>query len=73
MVKNVSLFHIFTIFFIESIRRSLEMICNVVFLHDQHDFILLQEAVNIYSKASNTQFNYKKSRALSLSGNTHPN
>lgn len=43
----------------------------LVFLHDSHNFIQLQEAVTIYSKASNALLNYNKTQALSLFGQVH--
>ncbi|KAG0928469.1 hypothetical protein G6F30_012350 [Rhizopus arrhizus] len=44
----------------------------LVFLKDTSDFLRLQQAVNIYSTASNALLNYNKTQAFSLSGDPHP-
>lgn len=44
----------------------------LVFLQNQQDFVYLQEAVTTYAQASNSLLNYDKTKALSLSGQTHP-
>ncbi|KAG1112999.1 hypothetical protein G6F40_006210 [Rhizopus arrhizus] len=44
----------------------------LIFLKDTLDFLRLQQAVNIYSTASNALLNYNKTQAFSLSGDPHP-